>query len=130
MHGRFIWNELATTSIEQAKSFYAATLGWTFEPYALPDGEYWLAKSEGQVVGGIGGMDTASLPGATTSHWFSFIEVEDVDACLARALATGGGVISPATDVPTVGRVAVMRDPTGAAIGVLNVIRETGDAEG
>lgn len=116
MHGAFVWNELATTDPAAAMAFYAATLGWTFEEFPLPDGPYWVARSGGRVVGGLGGMETGAVPGATP-YWFSFVEVDDVDARLAKAVAAGATVLRPPEDVPGVGRVAVLRDPTGAAIG-------------
>jgi len=40
----FHWNELMTRNPEQAKSFYGATVGWTFEPMPMPDGTYWVAR--------------------------------------------------------------------------------------
>jgi hypothetical protein len=43
-HGHFYWNELMTRNPEQAKSFYGATIGWTFEAMPTPDGTYWVAK--------------------------------------------------------------------------------------
>lgn len=122
MHGSFVWNELAATDVEKAKAFYAETLGWTFEEFALPDGAYWVAKSGDKMVGGLGGLETGSLPG-TTSYWFSFIEVEDLDARLAKAVELGATVIRPAEDVPNVGRVAVLRDPAGAAIGWMTSLK-------
>jgi predicted enzyme related to lactoylglutathione lyase len=36
--------------VEKAKAFYAETLGWTFEEFALPDGAYWVAKSGDKMV--------------------------------------------------------------------------------
>ena len=53
-HGTFHWNELVTHDPDRAKTFYAATLGWSFE--AMPVGEgmtYWLAKMGDQAVGGM-----------------------------------------------------------------------------
>ena len=51
-------------------------------------------------------------------HWVSYIEVDNVDSSLARALGLGAKVLLPATDIPTVGRIAVMADPEGSAIGI------------
>ena len=117
MHGSFVWNELAAPDPAAARDFYAAALGWTFEPFDLPDGPYWVAKAGDRVVAGIGGLDTAAVPGTAASTWFAFVEVDDVDARLARAVELGATVVQPPVDVPMVGRVAVLRDPTGAAIG-------------
>lgn len=74
------------------------------------------------MVGGLGGLEIGSTPG-TTSYWFSFIEVEDLDIRIAKAVELGATVIRPAEDVPNVGRVAVLRDPTGAAIGWMTSLK-------
>ncbi len=116
-HGTFAWNELATSDVATAKAFYAATLGWTFQEFALPHGPYWVAMSGEQLVGGLGGMDTAAVPGTTTSTWFAFLEVDEIDTRLTKAVAHGATIVAPAEDVPNVGRCAVLRDPTGAIIG-------------
>ena len=48
------WHELNTWEPDQARHFYSATLGWDFQPTALPDGtRYWVAHKEGRAVGGI-----------------------------------------------------------------------------
>ena len=123
MHGTFVWNELSTTDVEKAKAFYAETLGWTFEEFPLPDGPYWVAKSGETLVGGIGGLETSAVPAATSSGWFSFLEVDDVDARVEKAVAWGASLLQPPHDVPNVGRVAVLRDPTGAVIGWLTGVK-------
>lgn len=115
-HGAFVWNELATTDVEKAKAFYAAALGWSYDAFPLPEGAYWVAKSGDWYVGGIGGLDIGAVASAS-SYWFGFIEVDDVDARVTAALAHGATVIRAAHDVPKVGRIAVLRDPTGAAVG-------------
>lgn len=128
MHGSFVWNELAAPDPAAARDFYAAALGWTFEPFDLPDGPYWVAKAGGRVVAGIGGLGTAAVPGTAASTWFAFVEVDDVDARVAKAVELGATVVQPPADVPMVGRVAVLRDPTGAAIGWMTALPREGDA--
>jgi len=44
------------------------------------------------------------------------VAVDDVDARLKRATAAGAKVIRAPFDVPTIGRIAVLREPGGAAI--------------
>ena len=52
-HGTFLWNELNTRNPDAAKTFYAATLGWTFDGMPMPDGTYWVIKMGDASVGGI-----------------------------------------------------------------------------
>lgn len=117
MHATFTWNELASTDVRAALSFYSETLGWTFEPFPMPEGEYWVAKLGDRYVAGLGGMETGAIPDATASYWFGIIAVDDVDARVAAARERGATIVREPVDVPQVGRVAILRDPTGAAIG-------------
>lgn len=50
------------------------------------------------------------------SHWASYVTVDDVDKRLEMATAAGGSVLMPPFDVPEVGRIAGIADPSGAAI--------------
>lgn len=118
MSGRFNWNELMTNDIERAKAFYASALGWTYDPFPMPDGEYWIAKArDGQPTAGLMPMDpedTESQPG-----WLSYVEVDDLDACLSAARAGGGTILQEPMDIPNVGRIAVVEDPSGAVLGLM-----------
>jgi predicted enzyme related to lactoylglutathione lyase len=115
-HGAFAWNELATADVEKARRFYEETLGWTFESFQLPDGPYSVAKVGDQMVAGMGGLETGAVK-QSTSCWFAFIEVTDLDARVEKAKRLGATVVQAPHDVPAIGRVAVLRDPTGAVIG-------------
>jgi uncharacterized protein len=46
--------------------------------------------------------------------WSGYIGVDDVDADAKRVKAAGGGIKRPPTDIPNVGRFAVVSDPGGA----------------
>ena len=68
-HGTFYWNELMTRDADKAKGFYAATLGWTFEAMAMPEGgTYWLAKADDALAGGIFPMQGPQFEGVP-EHW-------------------------------------------------------------
>jgi predicted enzyme related to lactoylglutathione lyase len=115
MHGKFIWNELMTHDLERTKKFYEDTLGWSFEPMKMPDMTYWLIKMSGENVGGIfemKGPDFAKMP----DQWVSYVGVDDVDARFKKALAAGASVMREPFDVPTVGRIAMLREPGGAMV--------------
>lgn len=116
-HGYFHWNELMTRDVEGSKRFYSDALGWTWEGMEMPDGMYWCALSDGQMVGGMfdisGREDMKDVPTA----WMAYIAVDDVDARLEKATAAGATVVGPAFDVPGVGRIAMVMQPDGAMIG-------------
>lgn len=114
-HGTVAWSELLTTDPQAALLFYERALGWTFDAFDLDGRTYWLITSGDTRVGGLGGMDAADEPGSS-SYWLTSIEVDDVDARFERAIALGASAIAPPHDVPGVGRVATLRDPTGGLV--------------
>jgi predicted enzyme related to lactoylglutathione lyase len=122
-HGTFHWNELVTHDVERAKRFYAATLGWSFEPMPMPDGgTYWLCKVGDRSVGGmfdLTGKGCADVP----EGWLPYIAVDDVDARVAKAVKAGAQVMKPAFDVPGVGRIVMLREPGGAGVGWMTPAR-------
>lgn len=48
-----------------------------------------------------------------------YFEVADADATVARAEKLGASVVDPPTDIPTVGRIAFLKDREGAVFAVL-----------
>ena len=79
-------------------------------------GTYWVCKDGDQPLGGIFDMSPPQFDGLPP-HWFAYIAVDDVDARVAEATAAGAELMRPLFDVPGVGRIAILKDPTGAAIG-------------
>jgi len=117
-HGKIIRTELLTPDPEAAKALFARVAGWTHEVMAMTEGACHVASSGGQMVAGI--MNIADMPGMETlpPHWFTYIGVDDVDAAVAETRAAGGQVHREPRDVPGVGRIAIMGDPSGAAVGL------------
>jgi uncharacterized protein len=116
-HGQFHWNELRTRDAQRAMKFYADTIGWSFEAAATPDGHtYWVAMSDGRPVAGLFQLTDAMFDGVPES-WMSFLAVDDVDARVAGALEAGAKLVMPIFDVPYVGRIAMLMEPSGAGIG-------------
>lgn len=116
-HGLFHWNELMTWNVEKAKEFYAETLGWSFETFPMEEGEYTVCKAGDEIAGGIFGMAPGAGFDGVPDHWFAYITVDDIDARVAKVQAAGGEVMRPPFDVPNVGRIAIVKDKAGAAIG-------------
>jgi len=115
-NGSFYWNELMTRDAEAAKKFYGTTLGWTFE--AMEQGEgatYWIAKVGDESVAGIYSIEANDQE--TEEGWFAYVAVTDLPGALARATMEGGEVLREPWDVPGVGRIAIVADNAGNAMG-------------
>lgn len=115
-HGTFHWNELMTRDVEGARNFYTKTLGWTVSEMPMPEGTYYVFKSGDAMVGGMMAMDGPQFEGQSP-HWFAYIAVDDVDARVAQAKSEGAIVLREPFDVEMAGRIAIIQDPGGAAIG-------------
>jgi uncharacterized protein len=116
-HGAFYWNERMTRDVEGAKKFYAATVGWSYDAMPMPGGgTYWVAKIGGNPVGGVFDISGAEFQGVPEA-WMSYIAVDDVDVRVKKALAAGAKLMKPIFDVPGVGRIAILLEPGGAAVG-------------
>ncbi len=119
--GEFSWNELITTDTASAQSFYTQLFGWKAEPFnpsGAPAGgpPYMVFKTPANAMG-VGGMMACPKPGMP-AQWHAYVVVKSVDATVAQATRLGGKVLMPAMNIPQVGRVAMIQDPQGAAIGL------------
>ncbi len=112
--GRFCWNELLAADEPSAQKYYASLFGWTTEAFG-GDKNYTLFKKGQSNVGGVMKCPQPGLP----SHWLAYVTVEDVDGVARKAKSLGGKVVLDPFDVPTVGRIAVLTDPQGAALGII-----------
>ncbi|MGF1648975.1 MAG: VOC family protein [Hyphomicrobiaceae bacterium] len=119
MHGHIYWTELITSDPDAVQAFYGETLGWTFDAMPMPDGStYWIIMMDEEVVGGM--MDLAAmqgLPPDTRSHWFTYVAADDVERRMKTVTRSGGTIVRPMWDLPGIGRLAIVRDPSGALLG-------------
>jgi len=121
-HGTFCWNELATNDVEAAKKFYASLLGWTTKEMPMQSGVYTIFNTGDKDVGGMY-MITEEM-GQVPPHWMGYITVDDVDAMVKKTEELGGKVCMAPTDIPEVGRMAVITDPTGATISLMTFFKK------
>jgi uncharacterized protein len=123
--GRFVWHENNSTDVEKAKSFYTQLLGWELEVWKPGEMDYAMIKVGDQMHGGF-----MSAQGGAPSHWLGHVLVEDVDAAADRAKAAGGTVVFGPTDIPEVGRFALVADPQGAVLSAFAPEGEPPPSEG
>ena len=122
-HGMIWWSELMTRDVAAARRYYEALAGWSFSTMPMGEETYHLACRNGQPIAGM--MDMSKMPGVENvpPHWFTYIAVDDVDAAVAATRAAGGRVIKDVFEVPDTGRIAIIADPTGAALGIMTPSR-------
>ena len=116
-HGEFIWYELLTDNSDGALQFYSEILGWEATDSGQPGMDYRILHARDEDAGEL--LDVGGLMQLTQEMrqrgarplWLGYIGVDDVDQAVGRIVVAGGAVQMPPTDIPDVGRIAMVTDP-------------------
>ncbi len=123
----FCWVELGTSDASGARTFYTDLLGFSSDDVDLgASSTYTLLTLEDKSIAGLYTLSEDQKQQGISPHWLSYVLVEDVDASARRAKELGGTLSMGPFDVPNVGRMAMLRDPTGAVFALF----QTGGHEG
>jgi predicted enzyme related to lactoylglutathione lyase len=127
--GSHIWYELMTPDPEGAKAFYEAIVpGWSIGERNPGDIDYrMIGRSDGGNAGGVLGMDAGMREHGAKPAWLGYIAVDDVDRTVAQIQAKSGNAHMPPTDIPGVGRIAMVSDPQGNPFYVMTPKPPEGD---
>jgi len=112
---RFTHFELVTGDIEKTAAFYRAVFGWQIQKWEGPV-DYWLVMTGDESTPGInGGLMQAGGP---LSGTVNTIEVEDIDAAIAKIKSNGGEMVLEKDAIPGVGYQAYFKDNAGIIVGL------------
>jgi predicted enzyme related to lactoylglutathione lyase len=126
--GDFIWYELLTGDIGGAKRFYDAVVGWNVQERSdFPNDYRMIGRSDGKFAGGAMQLTDEMKQHGGRPIWLGYILVPDVDASVAAIERDGGRAMMPAFDIPGVGRVAMVTDPSGAPFYIMKPLPPEGD---
>jgi predicted enzyme related to lactoylglutathione lyase len=113
--GTFCWVELGTSDSAGAKQFYTKLFGWDYVDNPVGPGMvYTMLKQEGKDVGALYELMPDMKAQGIPPHWLSYVSVTSADEAAAKAKDLGATLMKEPFDVFTVGRMAVVQDPTGA----------------
>jgi len=112
--GRFFWREYFARDATQALAFYKDLDGWEDKPSERSGAvEYHVLQRGGPQAG------LFQLPAEFSSvkpNWLPYLRVDDPAAVAKRAASLGGRVILEPRSEIRGGSVAIITDPTGAAV--------------
>lgn len=109
------WMDLSTSDPDKSAAFYGAVFGWGCVDQGADYGHYRIWQSDGHTVGGaMKPPEGSGIPDA----WCVYLRVDDADKAAALAIENGGAVLMPVMDVLTLGRMAIISDPSGAVLGM------------
>jgi predicted enzyme related to lactoylglutathione lyase len=120
--GRFVWHDLATTDIPGAVSFYTSLVGWGTAPFQGGAAPYTMWSAGDTMLGGLMPLPADAAKSGATPHWLAYVAVPNVDDTAKLASGLGATVMVPPTDIPTVGRFTMLRDPQGASFAAFTAL--------
>lgn len=120
--GQFYWNELLTTDMHSARSFYQSVFGWSaIEQFSQAKGEHTIMRAGDEDVAGIMPMSSqADHPPA----WLTFLYAENIDERFASAESLGAQTVIAPRDIPDAYRFSVQVDPVGAVFAMMQLPAE------
>jgi uncharacterized protein len=107
--GALVWNELATSDLAKSQQFYTEVFGWGWGG----SDQYAEAQVSGRTMAAAQPRPPG-LPAEVPDNWLVYFGSTDVDADTKTATALGATVLVEPTDIPGMGRFAVLADPQGA----------------
>ncbi len=110
----WLWVELWTVNVDSAAAFYGRVLGYTRKPVKVAGKAYTLFLRDTTPTAGMLEIPVKDVQ----PNWLPTIRVTDVHATVAKAGALGGRVIMAPRDDVRNATVAIIADPTGAALTV------------
>ncbi|WP_101541086.1 VOC family protein [Blastococcus aggregatus] len=116
--GQVCWIDLSTPDVDAAAVFYSSLLGWRLESADTPLGRYVSGVTDAGPVAGMMAPPAADGEGVPPA-WTVFFGVADAAAAFDRAGSLGATGLQPPTEVPGGSLIAVVSDPAGAVVGLM-----------
>jgi predicted enzyme related to lactoylglutathione lyase len=117
MHGVPCWVDTWQPDADAAVDFYRAIFGWEAEN-TMPDGvpgKHYMCRHRGLDVAAVASRPEGAPPVTT---WTTYVWVDDADATIEKVKGAGGSVVKEPFDALDGGRIAIVADPAGAALGI------------
>lgn len=119
-----------TSDPDAVAPFYAAVVGWTIgaaTPAQSGGMDYrMIGRADGKHAGGVLRLSADMQQHGARPLWIGYLSTADVDGQLAAIVADGGKVQMPATDIPNVGRIAMVTDPQGVPFYLMTAVPPPG----
>jgi predicted enzyme related to lactoylglutathione lyase len=116
-----------TTDAAAAETFYKKVVGWTSAPFDASPTPYTVFKRHGQVQ--VAGLMKTPAGMNMPPFWAMYVAVPKLEDAVAHITRLGGTGLSGVIEVPTVGRLQMMKDPQGAAFYILEPTSSEGRPE-
>ena len=117
--GSCCWNELLTKDVEKATRFYSQLFKWTPNVQDFGGNPYTIMINGDKMACGL--MATPEDWGQVPPFWMVYFAVSDCDSISQTISESGGKILVPPMDIPTVGRFSTVNDPQGAVFSIIKL---------
>lgn len=116
--GRIVWQDLTVPHAEEVRDFYKDVIGWTASDHDMETyADYNMHRPDtNEIVTGVchaRGMN-ADIP----AQWIIYVTVADMTESVRKVNARGGAVVNGPRLIGDM-MIAVIRDPAGAVLGLI-----------
>lgn len=118
-NGHFVWYDLLVKDQRAAIAFYTEVVGWKTQSFG-DDSHYTMWTGSEGPLGGVMTLPDEAVKMGARPHWIGNVRVENADKTAALAKKLGGKILREPSDIPTVGRFAVIADPQGASVSIFS----------
>jgi predicted enzyme related to lactoylglutathione lyase len=114
MPNAFVHVELNSTNLAKSKAFYKKLFKWKLSDTKMATGPYVMID----VGRGTGGGMLKQMMPKTPSMWMPYMQVDDIEQSTRKAEKLGATVCKDVTEIPGMGSLSILEDPTGAVFGL------------
>lgn len=117
MASNLVFFAVHADDLPRAQSFYATVFGWKFQPWG-PPGFFLIQTGDKNEPGVQGALQQRHevVPGQRINGYECTLSVADIDAAAMAVVASGGKIIMPKCEIPTVGWLMKIQDPEGNVV--------------
>ncbi|MEZ6195786.1 MAG: VOC family protein [Planctomycetota bacterium] len=115
--GTIGWHDLTVDDASGLRDFYARVVGWEFSGLDMGGYEDYVMTAPATGDGVAGVCHARGSNAGVPPQWISYVVVQDLEGAVARAVEMGGACVNGPRGAGG-GRMAIIRDPAGAVLGL------------
>ncbi len=117
--GQFVWADLYSADIPSSIDFYSKTFGWKVTKRSENNSSYHLFTKNGQAIAGL--IERSADRNKTDKAlWIGSVITPNISGKVTKALGLGSNILLPVHDFPLSGKRAVIADPNGGIVALLD----------
>lgn len=110
------WMDVISTDIDRTLGYYAEVFGWSSEELPIDHGDGYRLVRSGDAV--VAGAEQVSADRNLDPVWTVMVECDDARPVIDASVASGAAETFSLSPMLDLGRIAMVRDPWGATLGV------------